>query len=101
MISSFLEGLSRTMSNGLGWAVIHMPEYKYTYLQFKGDPEIDIVTDCGINFSDIKQITIEETPQRGIRESIYQNGVAVEIEQTNDRDVLHANKELIQGSDGS
>jgi len=78
-----------------------MPEYKYTYFQFKGDPEIDIVTDFGINFSDIKQITIEETPQRVIRESIYPNGFAVKIEQTNDSVVFYTNKELIQGNDGS
>ena len=78
-----------------------MPEYKYTYFQFKGDPEIKIITDFGIQFSDIKQNLIEQTPERIIRESIYPNGFAVKMEQTADSVIFYTNKELIQSADGS
>jgi hypothetical protein len=78
-----------------------VPDYKYTYFQFKGDPEINIKTDFGIEFSDIKQNLIEQTPERIIRESIYPNGFAVKIEQTADSVVFYTNKELIKDTDGS
>lgn len=78
-----------------------MPEYKYTYFQFAGDPEIKIITDFGIEFSEIKQNLIKKTSELIITESIYPNGFAVKVEQTSDSFVFYTNKELIKDADGN
>lgn len=63
--------------------------------------EVDIKTPFGVDFSDITQIFIEQTPKGTKRLSIYPNGCFLYIEQKSDSIKYRSNYKFQENNDGS